>query len=125
MAQIAVYNAKREKVSDITLSEQVFNRAVKVHVVHEVVKAQLNARRAGTAAVKGRSDVRGGGKKPWRQKGTGRARAGSTRSPLWRHGGVIFGPHPRDFHYSIPKKLRLLRTNPPNMLKALPSNCTW
>ena len=67
---------------------------------------QLASRRSGTASTKTRSDVRGGGKKPWRQKGTGRARAGTTRSPIWRGGGIVFGPHPRDYSYSIPKKVR-------------------
>jgi large subunit ribosomal protein L4 len=106
MAQVSVYNAKREKVADIDLPEEVFNHPVKQHLLHEVVCAQLNGRRAGTAATKGRAEVRGGGRKPWRQKGTGRARAGSTRSPLWRGGGVIFGPKPRDYSQRPPKKVR-------------------
>ena len=106
MAQVAVYNAKREKVADIDLPEAVFNRPVKEHLLHEVVKAQLNKRRAGTASAKGRAEVRGGGKKPWRQKGTGRARSGSTRSPLWRGGGVVFGPKPRDYSQRVPRKVR-------------------
>lgn len=106
MAQIAVYNIKREKVADIEMPEAVVNSPVKRHVLHEVVKAQLNNRRAGTASTKGRSEVSGGGKKPWRQKGTGRARAGSSRSPLWRGGGVIFGPKPRDYSQRPPKKVR-------------------
>ncbi len=81
---------------------------VNPNVLHEVVTMQLANRRAGTAAAKGRSDVRGGGKKPYRQKGTGRARAGSRSSPLWRGGGTIFGPSPRDYSYKVPKKVRNL-----------------
>ena len=79
---------------------------LKQHLLHEVVTMQLTNRRAGTAATKGRSDVRGGGQKPYRQKGTGRARAGSRRSPLWRGGGVVFGPKPRSYSYKVPKKVR-------------------
>ena len=75
-------------------------------VVYDVVKMQMAARRSGTSSTKGRSDVSGGGKKPWRQKGTGRARVGSTRSPIWRGGGIVFGPQPRDYSYSVPKKVR-------------------
>jgi large subunit ribosomal protein L4 len=106
MAQVSVYNVKRERVGEIELPESVVNHPIKIHVVHEVVKAQLNGRRAGTAAVKGRAEVSGGGKKPWRQKGTGRARSGSNRSPLWRGGGVIHGPQPRDYSQRPPKKVR-------------------
>jgi large subunit ribosomal protein L4 len=106
MTQQTVYNAKREKVADLDLPDAVFSQPVKGHVLHQVVKAQLNARRAGTASTKGRSEVRGGGKKPWRQKGTGRARAGTSRSPLWRGGGVVFGPKPRDYTQRVSKKLR-------------------
>lgn len=76
------------------------------HLLHEVVKAQLASRRAGTHATKTRGEVRGGGKKPWRQKGTGRARAGSIRSPLWPGGGIVFGPQPRSYGYRLPKSAR-------------------
>lgn len=106
MAVADVYNMEGKKVSEIDLDDNVFNVAVKPHVLHEVVVMQLAGRRAGTSSTKGRSDVRGGGQKPYRQKGTGRARAGSRRSPLWRGGGVIFGPSPRDFSYKVPKKVR-------------------
>jgi len=75
-------------------------------LLHEVVRMQMANRRQGTADTKGRSDVSGGGKKPWRQKGTGRARAGTSRSPLWRHGGTTFGPHPRDYGFFVPKAVR-------------------
>jgi large subunit ribosomal protein L4 len=108
MAITDVYNMDGEKVSEIDLKDDVFDVAVKPHVLHEVVRMQLNNRRAGTAATKGRSDVRGGGQKPFRQKGTGRARAGSRTSPLWRGGGTIFGPSPRSYSYKVPKKVRRL-----------------
>jgi large subunit ribosomal protein L4 len=101
-----VVNAKNEKVDSLELPEAIFGAAVKTHVLHEVVRMQLAGRRQGTADTKGRSDVSGGGKKPWKQKGTGRARAGSTRSPLWRHGGTIFGPHPRSYAFEVPKAVR-------------------
>ena len=108
MAVADVYNTDGAKVSQIDLMDQVFDVPVKGHVLHEVVNMQLANRRAGTVGTKGRSDVRGGGQKPYRQKGTGRARAGSRTSPLWRGGGVIFGPSPRDYSYKVPKKVRKL-----------------
>lgn len=101
-----VVNLAREKVGDAELRDDIFNCPVKPHLLHDVVKWQMAKRRSGTADTKNRSAVRGGGKKPWRQKGTGRARAGTIRSPLWRGGGVIFGPHPRDYSYTLPKKVR-------------------
>jgi large subunit ribosomal protein L4 len=106
MAIADVYNMAGQKVSEIDLSEEVFNVPVKSHVLHEVVRMQLNKRRAGTASTKTRAEVSGGGRKPYRQKGTGRARAGSRTSPLWRKGGVIFGPKPRSYAYKVPKKVR-------------------
>jgi len=108
MATTDVYNMEGQKISQIDLHEGIFNVPVKPHVLHEVVRMQLNSWRAGTAATKSRAEVRGGGKKPYRQKGTGRARAGSRTSPLWRGGGVIFGPKPRSYAYKVPKKLRRL-----------------
>jgi len=108
MAVADVYNTQGAKVSQIDLMDQVFDVPVKGHVLHEVVKMQLAQRRAGTVGTKGRSDVRGGGQKPYRQKGTGRARAGSRNSPLWRGGGVIFGPTVRNYGYKVPKKVRKL-----------------
>jgi large subunit ribosomal protein L4 len=108
MAVADVYNTQGAKVSQIDLMDQVFGVPVKGHVLHEVVKMQLAQRRAGTVGTKGRSDVRGGGQKPYRQKGTGRARAGSRNSPLWRGGGVIFGPTVRNYGYKVPKKVRKL-----------------
>ncbi len=103
---VDVVNAKNETVDRCELPEEVFSAPVKPHLLHEVVRMQLAKRRQGTAETKGRSDVSGGGKKPWKQKGTGRARAGSTRSPLWRHGGTVFGPHPRSYEYGVPKAIR-------------------
>lgn len=101
-----VYNIEKNKVSEIELNDAVFGATVNEHCIYEVVKMQMAARRSGTSATKGRHDVSGGGKKPWRQKGTGRARSGTTRSPIWRGGGIVFGPQPRDYSYNIPKKVR-------------------
>jgi len=108
MATLAVFDAQREKVGECALSDQIFGVAPQEGLLHEVVLWQLAKKRAGTACTKRRSEVRGGGKKPWRQKGTGHARAGSNTSPLWRRGGSVFGPKPRDFGYSQPKKVRRL-----------------
>ncbi len=101
-----VYDIEKNKVSEIELSDAVFDADINEAVLYEVVKMQLASKRRGTAATKERGDISGGGKKPWRQKGTGRARAGTTRSPLWRGGGTVFGPHPRDYAYKVPKKVR-------------------
>jgi large subunit ribosomal protein L4 len=92
-----------KKVKDVELPS-LFGVEVKPHLLHTAVVNQLANKRAGTASTKNKALVSGGGKKPWKQKGTGRARAGSSRSPLWRHGGTVFGPMPRDYSYSIPKK---------------------
>ena len=88
------------------LPESIFGVAVRPHLLHQAVVMQLNNRRAGTASTKTRGRVRGSGRKPWRQKGSGRARAGSVRSPIWVGGGTVFGPLPRDYSYRIPKKAR-------------------
>jgi len=106
MAFQDVYNMDGAKVSEIDLADEIFNVPVKQHILHEVVIMQLANRRAGTASTKGRSEVRGGGRKPYRQKGTGRARAGTRSSPLWRGGGVVFGPRTRSYAYKVPKKIR-------------------
>ena len=106
MSLVKVYSTGKKKVSEITLDEQIFNTEIKDYLLHDVVRMQLAKRRAGTASVKNRSMVRGGGRKPYKQKGTGRSRAGTIRSPLWKGGGVIFGPTPRDFGFSVPKKVR-------------------
>ena len=106
MPTVDVFNLDSEVTGQIELSDAIFGVPVKSHVLHEVVIYQLAKRRAGTAKTKGRSEVRGGGKKPWRQKGTGRARAGTSRSPIWRGGGIIHGPQPRDYLMRVPKKVR-------------------
>jgi large subunit ribosomal protein L4 len=106
MATVEVYNTQREVVGQMELKDDVFAVEVKPHVLHEVVLYQLAKRRAGTAKAKGRSEIAGGGKKPWRQKGTGRARAGTNRSPLWRGGGTVHGPQPRSYLMRVPKKVR-------------------
>jgi large subunit ribosomal protein L4 len=101
---VPLFSATRERTGEVELSGAVFGRSGHMSLLHEAVRMQLANRRAGTAATKTRGLISGGGRKPWRQKGTGRARAGSTRSPLWRHGGTIFGPQPRDYSYAMPKK---------------------
>lgn len=106
MATIEVLSADKVKVGEVELHDSVFNAPMKEHAVYETVCAQLASRRKGAASSLGRSEVKGGGKKPWRQKGTGHARAGTSRSPLWRGGGVAFGPKPRDYSYTVPKKMR-------------------
>jgi len=106
MAVADVFDIEKKKVAQVELNDAVFGAEVNEAVVYDVVKMQMASRRSGTSSTKGRSDVRGGGKKPWRQKGTGRARSGSTRSPIWRGGGIVFGPHPRDYSFSVPKKVR-------------------
>lgn len=104
MPSIDILDLKRQKVGTIDLSDDVFAAEGSTHVVWEVVRHHLAARRRGTHATKTRADVSGGGAKPWRQKGTGRARVGSSRNPLWRHGGTTHGPQPRDYGYALPKK---------------------
>lgn len=106
MASVDVINQKGEKVDSIELDDAIFAADIHEGLVQQVVVWQLAKRRGGTASTKTRAQVRGGGKKPWRQKGTGRARAGSNRSPVWKGGGTIFGPHPRDYSFSLPKKVR-------------------
>ena len=106
MAVVDVFDIEKKKVAEVDLNDAVFAAEVNEAIIYDVVKMQLASRRSGSASTKTRSDVRGGGKKPWRQKGTGRARAGTSRSPIWRGGGIVFGPHPRDYSYSIPKKVR-------------------
>ncbi|MCF8032609.1 MAG: 50S ribosomal protein L4 [Desulfarculaceae bacterium] len=106
MPTMDVIDRNNQKVGSVELSEAVFGAEVKPHLLHEVVVWQLAKRRSGNACTKGRAELRGGGKKPWRQKGTGRARVGSRRSPLWRGGGTTFGPKPRDYSYTLPKKVK-------------------
>jgi large subunit ribosomal protein L4 len=108
MPTVSVYNIQGKSVGTVELSDAVFGIEVNANAVHEVVVAQLANRRQGTKSALTRTEVAGGGKKPWRQKGTGRARQGSTRSPQWRHGGVVFAPKPRDFRITVNKKIRRL-----------------
>ena len=108
MPSTTVYNMAGEAVEELELSEQVFGVAPNVAVLHQVVTAQLVNRRQGNASTKTRSEVSGGGRKPYKQKGTGRARQGSTRSPQFRHGGAVFGPKPHPYHHDVPKKMRRL-----------------
>jgi len=99
-----IYNIKGEKIGSIGLPKEVFEAKINIPLMHEITTWQMACARQGTHAAKNRAEVSGSGKKPWKQKGTGRARAGSIRSPLWRHGGVIFAKKPRDFSYAMPKK---------------------
>ena len=108
MPTVDVLNINGEKVSEMELSENLFGAEINEHVVYQVVKNHLANKRVGTQSAKTRAEVRGGGAKPWRQKGTGRARQGSIRSPQWKGGGVVFAPKPRDYSYTVPKKIRKL-----------------
>lgn len=108
MPKVKVYNMMGEQIEEIELSEDIFGIEVNEHAVYEVVKNQLANKRQGTQSVKTRAEVRGGGRKPWRQKGTGRARQGSIRAPHFVGGGVSFAPKPRDYSYRVPKKVRRL-----------------
>ncbi len=106
MPNVAVFNMEGKQIGDMDLDEGIFGAEINEALLHQVVVNQSANRRQGTHAVKNRSMVRGGGRKPWRQKGTGRARVGSIRSPLWVGGGTTFGPAPRDYSYRMPKKAR-------------------
>ena len=108
MPRVNVYNMQGEVVEQIELDENVFGIEINEHVVYEVVKNQLANKRQGTQSTKTRAEVRGGGRKPWKQKGTGRARAGSTKTPIFVGGGIAFGPKPRDYSYKVPKKVKRL-----------------
>lgn len=108
MSKVAVYNQNGEKVSDLELNPKIFGVSASMALIHQVVTALSANKRKTISHTKTRGDVRGGGKKPWKQKGTGRARVGSSRSPLWRHGGVVFGPHNREYSYQLPKKIKNL-----------------
>lgn len=108
MAELAIYNTKGQSVGKVELDKKVFSGEVNEAILHQVIRMYEANQRQGTADTKTRSEVRGGGKKPWKQKGTGRARAGTNRSPLWKGGGKVFGPHPRDYSYSVPKSVKRL-----------------
>jgi len=105
-SSLPVMSQKGDKLSELSLNEKVFDGKINIALLHQVTRMYLANQRQGTHATKTRGEVSGGGQKPWRQKGTGRARAGSNRSPLWRHGGVTFGPKPRDYGYELPKKIK-------------------
>jgi len=106
MPNVALYNISGQQVGEIELSENTFGANVNVEAMHQVVKMYLANQRQGTQSALTRAEVRGGGIKPWRQKGTGRARHGSIRSPQWRHGGTVFAPKPRSYRYTVPKKIK-------------------
>jgi len=106
MSTVDIVNTSNEKVGEIELNADVFDLTVKEHLLHDVVRMQRAAKRAGNACTKTRVEVRGGGAKPWRQKGTGRARAGTNNSPIWRGGGVTFGPKPRDYSFKLNRKVK-------------------
>lgn len=106
MPTVGLFNNEGQKVGDIELSEKVFGAKINADAVHQVVVALLANKRQGTQSTKTRTEVSGGGIKPWRQKGTGRARQGSIRAPQWIHGGIVFAPKPRDYRVSIPKAMR-------------------
>jgi len=108
MPKVAVYNIAGDQTGELELNDNVFNVEVLDAVLHQAVVMQQANQRQGNASTKTRGFVRGGGRKPWKQKGTGRARAGSTRSPIWVGGGITFGPHPRSYAFSMPKKARRL-----------------
>ncbi len=108
MPKIALTNMQGANVGEIELSDGIFAVPMNEPVVHQVIVAQLANKRQGTQSALGRTEVSGGGKKPWRQKGTGRARQGSTRAPQWTHGGVVFAPKPRDYSKSVPRKVKRL-----------------
>jgi large subunit ribosomal protein L4 len=105
---LPVYNTEGKDIDTVELNSSVFDGNVNTAAIYQAVNAYRANQRKGLASTKTRGEVSGGGRKPYRQKGTGRARVGSIRSPLWRHGGVIFGPHPRDFYYKLPNKIKLL-----------------
>lgn len=105
---VQVKNTEGKSVGEIDLADEVFGIEPNAHAMHQVVRLQRASARAGTASTRTRGEVHGGGTKPWRQKGTGRARAGSIRSPLWKGGGTVFGPKPRDYSFKVPRKVRRL-----------------
>ena len=107
MPALPIHNTQGQQTETLDVPDSIFKERVNDGVLHQAVVMYQAAQRQGTASTKERGAVSGGGKKPYRQKGTGRARAGSSRSPLWHGGGVVFGPHPREFRYSVPKKIRV------------------
>jgi large subunit ribosomal protein L4 len=122
MPKVALFNQTGSQVGDIELNDSVFGIEPNEHVLFEAIIMQRASLRQGTHKVKVRSEVRGGGRKPWRQKGTGRARQGSIRSPQWRGGGIVFGPTPRSYSYKLPKKVRRLAIKSALSSKVLEEN---
>ncbi|MBE3102118.1 MAG: 50S ribosomal protein L4 [Firmicutes bacterium] len=122
MPKVALYNMDGASVGEFTLKDEVFGIEVNQYVLHQVVKMQLANKRQGTQSTLTRAEVRGGGIKPWRQKGTGRARAGSSRSPIWTKGGVVFAPKPRDYSYTLPRKIKRLAMKSALSSKVLDQN---
>jgi large subunit ribosomal protein L4 len=108
MPKVALYDMTGAQIGELDLNEEVFGIKPNEAVLYDFIKMQMANKRVGTSSTKTRAEVRGGGKKPWRQKGTGRARVGSSRNPVWTGGGVTFGPKPRDYSYRLPKKVRRL-----------------
>ncbi|PIQ90474.1 MAG: 50S ribosomal protein L4 [Candidatus Omnitrophica bacterium CG11_big_fil_rev_8_21_14_0_20_41_12] len=108
MFTLPVYNSQGKEVDTIKLDAKIFDGSLNTDSLHQAIAGYRANQRKCLASTKTRGEVSGGGKKPWKQKGTGRARVGSNRSPLWRHGGVVFGPHPRDFSYTVPQKIKVL-----------------
>ena len=108
MPKVALYDITGSQIGDVELRDDIFGVEINTHVMYEAVKNYLANQRQGTQSAKTRAEVRGGGRKPWRQKGTGRARQGSIRSPQWKGGGVVFAPKPRDYSYKLPKKIKRL-----------------
>lgn len=105
---LPIYNIEGKQTDSLKLDQGIFDSTVNANAIYQAVLAYRAGQRKGLASTKTMGEVRGGGRKPWKQKGTGRARVGSIRSPLWRHGGIIFGPHPRDFSYTLPAKIKRL-----------------
>ena len=105
MNSFPVYSSSGQQVDSVEITDGVFDSTPNIHLVHRALVMQRASTRQGTASTKGRGEVRGSGRKPWKQKHTGRARAGSARSPIWRHGGTVFGPKPRSYSYPLPKKM--------------------
>ena len=122
MPTIGLFNKEANKVGEIQLNDQIFAVEVNTDAIHQVVVAQLANKRQGTQSAKTRAEVRGGGIKPWRQKGTGRARQGSIRAPQWIKGGVVFAPKPRDYRMSIPKTMRRVAITSALTSKVLDNN---
>jgi len=122
MPKVALYDMNGAQIGEVELSDEVFGIEPNQAVLYDFVKMQLANKRVGTSSTKTRAEVRGGGKKPWRQKGTARARVGSTRNPVWTKGGIAFGPKPRDYSYKLPRKVRRLAMKSALSSKVLDNN---